>query len=63
MTDIANFPLVSLLKDSALLDDMQAEEIIQESTRTGKWVFDVIVDTGILDQAMFLQTMADSLAT
>ena len=63
MTDIANFPLVSLLKDSALLDDMQAEEIIQESTRTGKRVFDVIVDTGILDQATLLQTMADSLAT
>ena len=63
MTDIANFPLVSLLKDSALLDDMQAEEIIQESTRTGRRVFDVIVDMGILDQATLLQTMADSLAT
>ncbi|MCK9314787.1 MAG: Flp pilus assembly complex ATPase component TadA [Verrucomicrobia bacterium] len=63
MTDIANFPLVSLLKDSVLLDDMQAEEIIQESTRTGKRVFDVIVDMGILDQATLLQTMADSLAT
>ncbi len=63
MTDIANFPLVSLLKDSALLDDMQAEEIIQESTRTGKRVFDVIIDMGILDQATLLQTMADSLAT
>lgn len=63
MTDIANFPLVSLLKDSALLDDMQAEEIIQESTRTGRRVFDVIVDMGILDQATLLQTIADSLAT
>jgi len=63
MTDIANFPLVSLLKDSALLDDMQAEEIIQESTRTGRRVFDVIVGMGILDQATLLQTMADSLAT
>ena len=63
MTDIANFPLVSLLKDSALLDDMQAEEIVQEASRTGKRTFEIIIDMGILDESTLLQVMADSLAT
>lgn len=63
MTDTSNFPLLSLLRDSALLDDMQAEEIVQEFNRTGKRVFDIIVDMGLMDRGTLLQTMADNLAT
>lgn len=63
MTDISNFPLLTVLKDASLLDDMQIEEIVQEFNRTGKRVFDIIVDMGLLDKATLLQTMADNLAT
>ena len=63
MSDISNFPLLTILKDAGLLDDMQAETVIQESTHTGKRVFDIVADMGVVDRETMLQMMADNLAT
>ena len=63
MSDISNFPLLILLRDNSYLDDLQIDQVIQEADRTGKRVFDIIVEMGLVDRQLLLQTMADNLAT
>ena len=63
MTDISSLPLLGILKDNGMLDDMQAEAIAQEFNQSGKRVFDIVADMGIMDRQTLLQVMADSLAT
>jgi (2Fe-2S) ferredoxin len=39
-------PIVNLLREQGRLDDLQVEEIVQEHTKTGKPVQQIIADAG-----------------
>jgi type IV pilus assembly protein PilB len=63
MSDVVSNPLLSLIKDRSLIDDLQLEEVLQEHTRSGKPVMQVLQDFGLLDIDTILQIMADHLGT
>lgn len=56
-------PLLQLIKEKGLLDDMQFEEVMSEHSRTGKPVGEVLVNFGFVDTRTQLQLMADQLGT
>jgi len=58
--DISN-PLLALVKEQELVDDLQYEEVLGEFKRTGTPVFQILQDFGILDQDAILQVMANHL--
>jgi type IV pilus assembly protein PilB len=60
--DISN-PLLTLVKEQSLIDDLQYEEVSAEFKRSGKQVFQILQDFGILDSDAILQAMANHLAT
>jgi len=63
MADIESNPLLALLKDRSLLDDLQLEEVMQEHSRTGKPVMQLLQDFSLLDVNSILQVMAEHLGT
>jgi type IV pilus assembly protein PilB len=58
--DISN-PLLSLVKDQGLIDDLQYEEVLGEYKRTGKSVSLILQDFGILDLDTILQAIGSHL--
>jgi len=58
--DISN-PLLSLVKEQGLIDDLQYEELVGEFTRTGKPVGQILQDFGMLDLDTILQVIASHL--
>ena len=52
--DISN-PLLSLVKEQGLIDDLQYEEVLGEFKRTGKPVSQILQDFGMLDLDTILQ--------
>jgi type IV pilus assembly protein PilB len=60
--EISN-PLLSLVKDQGMIDDLQYEEVSAEIKRNGKLAFQVLQDFGILDLDALLQVMANHLGT
>jgi type IV pilus assembly protein PilB len=60
--EISN-PLLSLIKDQGLIDDLQYEEVAAEAKRSGLPVFQVLQNNGILDSDSILQAMANHLGT
>ena len=63
MSDIISNPLLELVKERGLVDDMQYEDIQGELTRSGKSVIQIVQDFGILDLDSILQIVADYLGT
>jgi type IV pilus assembly protein PilB len=63
MADIHSFPLLGIIKDNGMADDMQLEEIVQEHTRTGRPISQLLVDFGIMDVDGQLQLIASQLGT
>ena len=63
MAETVSSPLLDLIKERGLLDDLQIEEITQEHLRTGKSISQVLQDFGFLDLDAQLQVMADHLGT
>src|SRR5580692_2293825 len=63
MAEPASIPLLELLKEKGLIDDLQYEEISSEAGRGTKPVAQIIQDYGILDSDSLLQMMADHLGT
>src|SRR5262249_4657410 len=61
--DFAIPPLLSLIKENNLIDDLQYEEVQGEFKRTGKPVVQILQDFGIMDLDTVLQVMADHLGT
>jgi type IV pilus assembly protein PilB len=59
--DISN-PLLALVKERGLIDDLQFEEVQAEFKRSGKPIIQILQDFGILDLDAILQVMADSIA-
>jgi type IV pilus assembly protein PilB len=54
-------PLLALVKENGLIDDLQYEEVHSEFKRTGKPVFQILQDFGVLDLDSILQAVAGHL--
>jgi type IV pilus assembly protein PilB len=63
MAESASNPLLALLQERGLIDDMQVEEVSQEQARSGKPMAQVLQDLGVLDQHTILEVMAEHLHT
>ena len=63
MQDYNSDPLLRLIKERGLIDDLQLEEVLQEITRTAKSSGEVLSDFGLVDTDSQLQIMADSIGT
>jgi len=61
MSDEISPPLLSLVKEQALIDDLQYEEVLGEYKRTGKPVTQILQDFGVLDLDTILQAIAGQL--
>src|SRR5262245_43519273 len=58
--EISN-PLLSLIKEQNLIDDLQYEEVVAEHKRTGTPIFQILQDFGIMDLDSILHVMANHL--
>ncbi len=63
MADLASHPLLALLRERGLIDDMQVEEVVAEHTRSGRPVNQILLDYGFVDQDTQLQVIAEHLGT
>jgi type IV pilus assembly protein PilB len=54
-------PLLSLIKEQSLIDDLQFEEVQAEFKRSGKAVIQILQDFGIMDLDTILQVIGDHL--
>ena len=63
MSDYISDPLLALIKERGLIDDLQLEEVTQEQSRTGKPFGQVLADFGLVDIETQLQVMAEHLGT
>ena len=60
--EISN-PLLSLVKEQGLIDDLQYEEVVAEFKRAGTQIIQILQDFGIMDIDAILQVMANHLGT
>ena len=63
MSEEISNPLLSLVKEQGLIDDLQYEEVAGEVKRSGTPVFQALQNFGILDADAILQAMANHLGT
>ncbi len=63
MSDTVSNPLLELIKERNLLDDLQLEEVLQEHGRSGKPLAQILHDFGLIDRDAQLQIIADHLGT
>ena len=61
MSDDISNPLLALVKEQDLIDDLQYEELLGEFKRTGKPVGQILQDSGMLDLDTILQVIATHL--
>jgi type IV pilus assembly protein PilB len=61
MPDEISHPLLSLVKDQGLIDDLQYEEALGEFKRTGKPMTQILQDSGVLDLDTILQAIGSHL--
>src|SRR5438093_1585245 len=63
MSDPLSHPLLTIIKDQKLIDDLQLEEVIEEHNRSGKPIGAVLADFGLMDLDTQLELVAASLGT
>ena len=63
MAEISSIPVLALIQEQGLVDDLQLEEVVQEHTRSGKPVIQLLQDFGLLDLETILQIIASHLGT
>jgi len=63
MAEEVSSPLLSLVKELALIDDLQYEEVAAEFKRSGTSVINLLQDFGIMQLDDILQVMANYLGT
>src|SRR5438876_3587266 len=63
MAEISSIPILALIQEQGLVDDLQLEEVVQEHTRSGKPAIQLLQDFGLLDLETILQIMASHLGT
>ncbi len=61
MSEEISNPLLALVREQGLLDDLQYEEVVAEIKRSGTSVFQLLQDFGIMDADAILQAMANHL--
>ena len=63
MSEEISNPLLALIRDQGMLDDLQYEEVIAEIKRTGSQAIQVLQDFGIMKLDDILHVMANSIGT
>jgi len=63
MSDPIHHPLLALVKERNLIDDLQLEEVIQEQARSGKSFGQILSDFQLVDTDTQLQIIAEHLST
>jgi len=63
MADAASDPLLALIRERNLIDDLQLEEVSEEHNRTGKAIGGILNDMGFVDTYTQLQLIAVHLGT
>jgi len=63
MAEEISAPLLSLVKDQGLIDDLQYEEVAGEFKRSGKPIIQILQDFGVMDLDTILHVMANHLST
>ncbi len=63
MSDSTSNPLLALIKERGLIDDLQLEEVLQEQARSGKPVSQILQDFGMVELDTQLHIMAEHLST
>src|ERR1043166_5876854 len=63
MAEEIHSPLLSLIKEQNLIDDLQYEEVVGEYKRSGKPVIQILQDFGVMDLDTILHVIADHLGT
>src|ERR1700756_4942536 len=63
MSDPVSSPLLALIQERGLIDDLQYEEVVAEQARNNKPVYQILQDFGIMDMDTQLQIQADHLGT
>jgi type IV pilus assembly protein PilB len=61
MSDDISNPLLTLVKEQGLIDDLQYEEVLGEFRRTGKPASQILQNAGVLDLDTILQAIAGHL--
>ncbi len=56
-------PLLALVRERGLIDDLQLEEVMQENNKSGKAIGQILVDARILDLDTQLNLIAEHLGT
>ncbi len=56
-------PLLALIKEQGMIDDLQLDEVVQEHTKSGKSVSEILVEAAILDLDSQLGVIAEYLGT
>ena len=59
MAEIPTHPLLNLIREKMLLDEMQIEEVSQEHVKNGKPIEKILHDGGYIDKSTQLQVIAD----
>jgi type IV pilus assembly protein PilB len=63
MADYISNPLLALIKEQGLIDDLQLDEVMQEQNRSGKTISQILHDFGIVELETQLQIQAAHLGT
>src|SRR4051812_26646812 len=63
MSDPILDPLLALIKERGLLDDLQLEEVLQEQSRSGKSIGQILSDFQLVDMDTQLQIIAEHMGT
>src|SRR5882724_7824980 len=63
MSDTPASPLLALIKEKGLIDDLQFEEVQAEQSRSGKPMYQILQDFGVMDMETQLQLQADYIGT
>src|ERR1043166_9264282 len=63
MADYNSNPLLALIKEQGLIDDLQLEEVLQEQNRSGKTISQILSDFGLVETETQLQIVAAYLGT
>src|SRR6266576_3343943 len=63
MAEYLSNPLLALIKEQGLIDDLQLEEVSQEQNRSGKTISQILHDSGIVETETQLQIVAAHLGT
>ncbi|HNQ89856.1 MAG TPA: ATPase, T2SS/T4P/T4SS family [Verrucomicrobiota bacterium] len=63
MAETISHPLLAIIRERGLIDDMQYEEVTAEHTRSGRPVHAILMDYGLMDMDTQLQLIAEYLGT